>query len=58
MACNVSLHSKLIAPSGSQKAVSCIFCMGMQGRPLTCLERQQIEFRLKFRLSVRQMPAT
>ena len=29
--------------------------MGMQGRPLTCIERERMEFRLKSHLSVRQI---
>ena len=48
-------HSKLIVPPGCQKAAICIFCTSMQGNPITCLEREQIEFRLKSHLSVRQI---
>ena len=33
----------------------CISCAGMQGRPLTCLERQMIEFRLNAHVGIRQI---
>jgi len=48
-------HSILIVPGVGQTPATCIHCSSMQGHPLTCLERQQIEFRLKAHLSIRQI---
>jgi len=48
-------HSIFNAPPGSQKPAVCISCMGMQGRPFSCLERQMIELRLKAHFSIRQI---
>jgi IS30 family transposase len=49
------VHSILIVPGLSKMTPTCIHCTGMQGRPLTCIERAQIEFRLKAHCSVRHI---
>ncbi len=48
-------HSILIVPGQGGGLPICIHCSRMQGRPLTCLDRSQIEFRLKAHLSGRRI---
>lgn len=50
-----SADSILIVPGHGQTPATCIHCSCMQGHPISCIERQQIELRLKAHLSIRQI---